>query len=78
MTHTTTIVSPKNRLAALLLCIFLGELGIHRFYVGKIGTGLLYLFTLGGFGIGMIIDIVMICVGSFTDKGGLFVKNWGV
>ncbi len=73
---TTTIVSPKNRLAALLLCIFLGYLGIHRFYVGKIGTGIIWLLTGGIFGIGIIVDIVFICVGSFTDSAGLFVHNW--
>ena len=66
--------SEKNWLATLLLCIFLGEFGIHRFYVGKVGTGLLYLFTLGFFGIGIIVDIIMIVVGSFTDKGRNFVK----
>ena len=76
MASNTTLVSPKNRLATLLLCIFLGNLGIHRFYVGKIGTGLLYIFTFGLFGIGIIVDIVMICVGSFTDAGGYFVQNW--
>lgn len=67
-------VSDKNWIATLLLCIFLGTLGIHRFYVGKIGTGLLMLLTGGGFGIWWIIDIIVIAMGSFTDKGGNFVK----
>lgn len=61
-------VSKKNKVVALLLCIFLGWLGVHRFYVGKIGTGILYLFTGGLFGIGWIIDIIVIAVGSFKDK----------
>ena len=67
-------VSPQNWVAALLLCIFLGLLGVHRFYVGKIGTGILMLLTFGVFGILWLIDIIMIAVGSFTDKGGRFVK----
>lgn len=66
--------SLKSRTAALLLCIFLGEFGAHRFYVGKIGTGILYACTAGLFGIGAIIDLVMLCTGSFTDKSGKFVK----
>lgn len=74
--NTVKPISVKNRLAALLLCFFLGVLGIHRFYVGKIGTGLLYLITGGIAGLGVIIDFIMILCGSFTDKGGLFVKNW--
>jgi len=45
-------ISPKSRLAALLLCALLGVLGVHRFYVGKIGTGILMLVTLGGSGFG--------------------------
>ncbi len=66
--------SDKNWIATLLLCIFLGTFGIHRFYVGKVGTGILMLLTAGVFGILWIIDIIMIAVGSFTDKGGRFVK----
>ena len=68
------MTSDKSWIAALLLCIFVGGLGIHRFYVGKVGTGILYLLTAGFFGIGVIVDIIMIAVGSFTDKGGNFLK----
>ena len=59
--------SPKSRLIALLLCIFVGGLGIHRFYVGKIGTGILWLLTAGCFGIGALVDIIMIATENFTD-----------
>lgn len=61
-------VSRKSKIAALLLCIFLGGLGIHRFYVGKVGTGILYLLTGGIFGIGWIVDIILIAIGAFKDK----------
>ncbi len=63
--------SSKSRIIALLLCIFLGEFGIHRFYVGKFGTGLLYLFTGGLFGIGWIIDLIRLIIGTYTDKHGM-------
>jgi TM2 domain-containing membrane protein YozV len=67
--------SEKNFVATLLLCILLGGLGIHRFYVGKIGTGILQLITLGGLGIWALIDLIMIAIGKFTDKEGLLVAS---
>lgn len=69
-------VSSKSRLVALLLCFFFGGLGVHRFYAGKIGTGIVWLLTLGCFGIGSLIDLIMIICGSFTDKDGNLIKEW--
>ena len=60
----------KSFVAALLLCFFLGAIGVHRFYVGKVGTGILQLITLGGLGIWVLIDLIMIIVGGFKDKQG--------
>jgi TM2 domain-containing membrane protein YozV len=62
--------SSKSKVVAAVLSFFLGYLGVHRFYVGKIGTGILWLFTGGCFGIGNLIDFIMILVGKFTDKEG--------
>ncbi len=68
--------SPKSRLAAALLAYFLGFLGVHRFYTGKVGTGILMILTLGGLGIWALIDFIVILVGSFTDKQGRVLSNW--
>ena len=66
-TNTNTNVNPamfgvrvKNKWVAFLLCLFLGGLGVHKFYEGKIGMGILYLFTAGLFGIGWLIDLFVI------------------
>jgi TM2 domain-containing membrane protein YozV len=72
---TTAPKSEKNWIVALVLCIVVGTLGIHRFYVGKIGTGILYLLTGGLFGIGWLVDVIMIAVGSFKDKAGNVLKQ---
>ncbi len=67
--------SEKSFVAALLLCFFLGAFGIHRFYVGKIGTGILMLLTLGGLGIWALIDFIIIAIGSFKDAEGRRIRN---
>jgi TM2 domain-containing membrane protein YozV len=69
-------MSEKRILPAFLLCFFFGVLGVHRFYVGKIGTGILQLVTLGGLGIWALVDFIMIIVGASTDKAGNRVTAW--
>ncbi|MBR7046629.1 MAG: NINE protein [Lachnospiraceae bacterium] len=71
-------VSGRSRLLALLLALFLGELGVHRFYAGKIGTGILYAMTAGLFGMGIIYDIIMIVLGRFCDRDGLPLLRWDI
>ncbi|MHA1125215.1 MAG: NINE protein [Candidatus Heimdallarchaeota archaeon] len=68
--------SPKSRLIALLLCWFLGVFGVHRFYLGRIGSGVLYLCTQGLWGIGLIVDLILIAIGDFRDDRGLRVTEW--
>lgn len=70
-----TYISNKDWLTTLLLCIFGGGLGIHRFYVGKIGTGLLYLFSGGFLLIGVLIDLIIIVCGNFDDVDGNVITN---
>jgi hypothetical protein len=68
--------SEKSRAVALALCIPLGVFGAHRFYVGKIGTGLLMLCTLGGLGLWYLYDLITIASGEFRDSDGRRVALW--
>lgn len=67
-------VSTKSKTTAALLCFFFGILGVHRDYVGKVGTGILWLLTGGLFGVGAIIDFFIIIFGNFKDSDGKYVK----
>lgn len=69
-------VSDKSRTVAAVLCFFLGIIGIHRFYVGKTGTGIAMILTLGGLGVWALIDLIMILMGSFRDIQGRLVATW--
>ena len=69
------MISTKNKNVALLLCIFGGFLGLHQFYVGRVGKGILYLFTVGLFGIGWFVDIFLILFGGFKDSEGAELKS---
>lgn len=65
----------KDWLITLLLCLFLGGIGVHRFYAGKIGTGILQVITVGGCGIWSLVDLIMILTGNFTDAKGNKITN---
>jgi len=74
--EVTTTDSPKSRTAATLCCFFLGVLGIHRFYVGKVGSGIAQILTVGGLGVWVLIDFIRLLMGSFSDKEGRPVLAW--
>ena len=60
----------KSKLTAILLCFFLGSLGIHRFYLGYTLIGVIQLLTFGGFIIWAIVDLIMLIIGSLMDSEG--------
>lgn len=70
-----TISSDKSKTVALILCILGGYIGLHYFYVGRIGKGLLYMFTFGLCGIGWILDIIAILTGGFRDNAGAALRR---
>jgi hypothetical protein len=71
-------VSERSRGVALALAIVGGFLGLHRFYAGKIGTGIAQIVTLGGLGIWWFYDLVLLAAGEFRDMEGLRLRRWGV
>ena len=69
------VPSPRSKIATALLCVFFGGLGVHRFYVGKVGTGILWLLTCGCFVIGWIIGLILILCDQFEDGYGRRIIN---
>ena len=70
MLNSTSSTTSTDWLTLFLLTFFVGVLGVHRFYTGKIGTGFLMLITLGGFGIWFLVDLILVVTGQFTNKEG--------
>ena len=68
--------SEKSRGVALALAALLGPFGAHRFYVGKTGTGVLMLCTLGGAGLWYLYDLILVSGGSFRDANGRLISKW--
>jgi len=71
--NADTNAGSKTKLAALLLCLFLGVFGIHRFYLGYPILGIVYLLTGGGGGLFVLIDLILLLIGGLGPKNGQFV-----
>lgn len=70
----STSHSVKNYWLTLVLVVAVGVVGGHRFYTGKVGTGILFLLSGGLLGIGWVIDIFTVIFGNFTDKTNNFIR----
>lgn len=70
--------SPRSRGVALLLGGLLGIFGAHRFYAGRVQSGICQLLTLGGLGIWWLYDLILLAAGEFTDAQGRLIRNWHV
>ena len=68
--NSSSSTTSTDWLTLFLLTFFVGVLGVHRFYTGKIGTGFLMLITLGGFGVWFLVDLILVVTGQFTNKEG--------
>jgi TM2 domain-containing membrane protein YozV len=75
MSNYVTATSSKKKKTALIICALGGYIGLHYYYVGRIGMGLLYTFTVGFAGIGWIIDIIKIALGNFKDNTGVALRE---
>jgi hypothetical protein len=74
--HAYGGLSDKSRGITLAFAILFGIFGAHRFYVGKVGTGVLQACTLGGFGMWWLYDCILVASGQFTDAAGRPVRRW--
>src|SRR5690348_1310056 len=68
--------SERRILPAFLLCFFLGVFGAHRFYAGRVATGVLQLLTVGGLGLWWLADVILLLTGSFKDGDGQKITEW--
>jgi TM2 domain-containing membrane protein YozV len=68
--------SGKSQIAALLLCWFVGVIGVHRFYLGYTWQGIVQILTLGGLGIWTLIDFIRIIIGDLQPKNGSYSKTF--
>ena len=77
MAEYTTIASDKSKSMSMILCAigFLGVGGLHDFYLGKIGKGIIKLITLNWFMIGTIVDLIKLSTGQYTDNTGQPVRK---
>lgn len=66
----------KRILPAAILCFLFGVFGAHRFYIGKVGTAVAMLLTIGGLGVWALVDFVLIVTGSFKDANGVRITQW--
>lgn len=74
-TSPVATMSGKSQLIALLLCVFVGGLGIHRFYLGYKTEGIIQLLTLGGCGVWALIDLIRIVTGDLQPKNGRYTET---
>jgi TM2 domain-containing membrane protein YozV len=72
-----TAVNDKNFALVATFCFLLGAFGVHQSYYGKIISGVLMVFTIGGLGIWALVDFVIVCFGEFTDSQGIKIKYAG-
>ncbi len=73
-----TDISKKSKSTAIALCClgFVGLGGIHRMYAGKVGTGIVWLCTVGCFGVGTVMDLVSLIINKFDDGKGKLISKW--
>ena len=76
MPGTWGSASERRILPVALICFVAGVFGVHRFYTGRIATGFLMLFTLGGLGIWVMIDLILLATGNFRDGDGNRITEW--